>query len=104
MWGRLLTCGRLLIGLPGMKTTAWLQPCCPTIRRGSQRNEDLVVQASACAYSCFANQRVGQTIVLCGLSPRAFGPRNFMKKRTNCSVVVGVWVAFSTLPAGHVPW
>src|SRR6266852_1701145 len=52
MWGRLLTCGRLLIGLPGMKTTAWLQPCCPTIRRGSQRNEDLVVQALACAHFC----------------------------------------------------
>src|SRR5260370_30102545 len=53
MWGRLLTCGRLLIGLPGIRRNVWLRRCrsagrpsCLTIRRDSQRNEDLVVQAS----------------------------------------------------------
>jgi hypothetical protein len=42
---------------------------------------------------------VGQTIVFCGLSLTALGRRNFMKRRTNCPVVVGVSLAFSTLPA-----
>src|SRR5260370_30612766 len=58
MWGRLLTCGRLLIGLPGIRKNVWLRRCrsagrqsCLTIRRDSQRNEDLVVQALACARS-----------------------------------------------------
>src|SRR5216684_1278607 len=82
MWGRLLTCGRLAIGLPGFVTQpmwgsqSWLQPAfqpagrdctsraeparkpaagriaCPTIRRGPQRFSDLVVQALACAHFC----------------------------------------------------
>jgi hypothetical protein len=66
-----------------------------------------VAQASACAWSFYIlwNRspdlffRAGQTIVFCGLSPTAGGRRNSMKKRTNCSVVVGVSVGFSTLPA-----
>jgi hypothetical protein len=43
--------------------------------------------------------RVGRTIVSCGLSPTAAGRRNFMKKRTNHSVVVELPVAFFTLPS-----
>jgi hypothetical protein len=49
--------------------------------------------------ACFEHN-VGQAIVFRGLLPTAVGRRNFMKRRTNRSVVVAVSVAFSTLPGG----
>jgi hypothetical protein len=36
-WGRLATCGRLLIGLPGMTAKAWLRRCCSVGQVGNLR-------------------------------------------------------------------